>query len=499
MEFGEHNPRDQFQAHALGGSSMALAMQGNSNTTSGGSATNLIKRMSQQSQQPLDRHSSRQQLYNLPTSINVTAPSPMGSTRDVSRIAPSQQFGESPLIEASGGRCQSPAIKRHSHQDVLTNCDQQLIDKTSQISLGSGGSGGSASSAAGRRSIANCQPAAAAASAMTAQDEQQEAEQDDKSRSKLMDELLRTINDDKFNEFIDLNNRLSAATKSAGANSQPDQVNCAGGGGQAIDPVNANRPKSALGGGGNSSSWYTTGGQQTSGRQSACSPRPPQTLNLGGGGQSTSQRTGYQARGSICVPNAQQQQSSTFDNVIRRMSTNLVQNFNKIGAGATSGQQQQAQLSEMSGSANPLRREKSSTSTYTNSLYVDNQVPARRHSDNTINVPHIQVALSSPSSSSSRTNLNQRASLSASKLATKWKLTAKTNQREASDKLSPNLGGALGYIRRHSSGNTQQGGSNEKVAHHGNGTNDQNQSNGLGAQLFNASPFKVSGGLVSIA
>jgi hypothetical protein len=123
-------------------------------------------------------------------------------------------------------------------------------------------------------------------------------------------------------------------------------------------------------------------------------------------------------------------------------------------------------------------------------LYVDNQIPARRHSDNTINVPRIQVALSSPSSSGSRTNLNQRASLSASKLATKWKLTAKTNQREASDKLSPNLGGALGYIRRHSSGNTQGG--NEKASGGQHHHHDQGQSNGLGAQLLNASPFKVS-------
>ena len=179
------------------------------------------------------------------------------------------------------------------------------------------------------------------------------------------------------------------------------------------------------------------------------------------------------------------------------MSTNLVQNFNKMSSSTLGGQQ--PGNSDSAGNQQyetSLRREKSSTSTYTanNSLYVDNQIPARRHSDNTINVPRIQVALSSPQSACSRTNLNQRAAVSASKLANKWKLSAKTNQREATDKLSPNLSGALSYMRRHSSGNTTNNNNNANSNSGNSNQSEQNQSNGHVSNLLNlnASPFKVS-------
>lgn len=550
------NPIGAGFINPLGGSTLALAMQNNPN---GASSNQASKRPSQQSfqqqQADISRPASRQQLYNLPTLINVTAPSPMGSVRDVSRQQLASPSDEPQLFTTIGGgggggtgsgagstsRCSSPS-KRHSHQDVLAY--DQLIGKTGQMSLGP-------SPGSSRRSIASCvpeptQPTSHHQRTRVAhrhcdssddlltmgslrqdlptsrqhdegdeeqgqlQQQQQQAPHDDESRSKLIDELLKTINDDSFNEFIDFNNKLIASTTGS-TSSQPDQMD-SNSGGQLADLVNASRPKSALGGADGAARYSSSGAATGSSRA------PPRTLNASLqaasnniNNKSSGGRSPGQARGSICVTSSNQQQPSTFDNVIRRMSTNFVQNFNKMSSGtlgagsANDGGCNTGASADMSSSG--LRREKSSaaaaTTTYSNSLYVDTQVPARRHSDNTINVPRIQVGLSSPSSSGSRTNLNQRASLSASKLATKWKMNAKTSQRESSDKLSPNLGGALGYIRRHSSGNTQ-GGGNEKGGSGGggggsgsgsnsSGNHDQGQSNGLGAQLLNAaSPFKVS-------
>lgn len=515
--------------------------------TTSGNAANQIKRSSQQSPLVhLDKMPSRHQIYNLPTSINVTAPSPIGSVRDVCHNP--QQFSESlpPLptpieqtiftkmgassLKQRTNCCQSP-IKRHSHQDLLSSCDQQLlIDKTSQINLSLKDSHGDVSSLSWR-GVANCLPGQhrhsqqqlATTMAVEVRDEASESthepeegcvEHDDKSRSKLIDELLKTINDDSFDDFINFNSKYTTGVKAGGGtNSQPGQINSSSV--PMVDQVNANRPKSAFGGDG-AANWYrTTSRQQQPSVRPSTTPRPPRTLNFSGSGQTSGGggqqgRTSYQPRGSICVPantatNQQQLTSSTFDNVIRRMSTNFVQNLSKMSAAtlgnSASGNPSETNTSEVAAPVTSLRCEKSSTPSYpTNSLYVDNQIPARRHSDNTINMPRIQVGMSSPSSSGPRTNLSQRASLSASKLATKWKLTAKTNQRDASDKLSPNLSCALGYIRRHSSGNTQ-GGGNERSASGGIGCcmsgqnangNEQNQSNGLGTQLLNASPFKVS-------
>lgn len=445
------------------------------------------------------RPSSRQQHFQLPTSINITAPSPMGSVRDMS----SRSSADSHLIESQ--LMFSPANKQASGQQQTTRKQQQqqqqdernLANMASQLSLGQMGAAtttapGSRANQADRSGQHGALvPQEASSDAANDKDEQQQEEGksvDDKSRSQLIDELLRSINDESFNEYIDFNNKLAAATRaqSQQASGQSEQL---------FDQ--RQRPRSAMDG----------QQQQTSPRNQATSPSGrPRTLNLASTAQSASTAALRSAAGrsSMCITSSQpqqQQQGSTFDNVLRRMSTNLVQNFaskmNSSTLGATniandpSTATTATQITYTRGcspgatnsSDNNLRREKSSTSTYANSLYVDNQVPARRHSDNTINVPRIQVALSSPQASGSRTNLNQRASVSASKLANKWKTTAKTNQREAGDKLSPNLGGALSYMRRHSSGNTTDKNNNQS---------DQNQSNGLGAQLLNVSPFKVS-------
>lgn len=490
------------------------------------------------SSRPPSRQQQQQQqqhyLYNYPTSINITAPSPMGSVRDMSRASLASSTADTPtegqkFTTVGANRAsvqlnrQLPALanmhnKRHSHQDVSVtaaaaaaaaatsnnhqSADYQLADRTSQMSLSNQVSSGAGQQE--KRSSASMSKQAAASrcdvSAREGDGDQSTPQEDDKSRSKLIDELLKTINDDSFNDFIDFNNRLSASANE-------------------MDSANANRPKSAIGIGGSPLDTSGTGqlrGQSATSsgsstnqhqQQTGDASSRPRTLNLNSGAtpatnqgasanSQLNQHQRYQSRGSICVPAAgsNNQPSSTFDNVIRRMSTNIVQNFNKM-SGTTLGNQttglssdnyHHQQLLDSSSSSTNLRREKSSTSTYTaNSLYVDNQVPARRHSDNTINVPRIQVALSSPQTSGSRANLNMRAGVSATKLANKWKLTAKTNQREASDKLSPNLGGALGYIRRHSSGNTK----GEATS---NNNSEQNQSNGLGAGLLNMSPFKVS-------
>lgn len=425
-------------------------------------------------QRPASRSSSRQ--INLPTSINITAPSPMGSVREVNRTTADLQSVEFPqLMSAASSSSKLNQHQRYSVSQLAAGSasaiaptnrrqDDQMFDMASQLSLNNQNQNSQSSSGTKRYEDE---------SELEHQHQQNEHRQhDEKSRSQLIDELLRTINDDSFNEFIDFNNKFVASKMAAGH--VPS----------AMELANSNRPKSAMDGG-QSQSRYNSGLPSTSQTSAATTSRPQQQSQQQQQQQqqvssaSTSTSANQRPRTLNLGSNQQQQPSrTTFDNVIRRMSTNFVQNLNKMSA-STLGTNTVATGSGDNNQDSSLRREKSSTSSYSNSLYVDNQVPARRHSDNTINVPRIQVALSSPQASNSRTNLNQRATVSASKLANKWKLTAKTNQREAGDKLSPNLGGALSYMRRHSSGNTNN--------------NEQNQSNGHGSHLLlNASPFKVS-------
>lgn len=342
------------------------------------------------------RHSSQQ-----PTRISITAPSPMGSMKDVNRASMRSQ-----QVDLSG--------------QFQSNVDDQLIERTRDLRL-------EADQSDEVNDLVDTQSPQADATAAPAVKEEQEREQD-KSRSQLIDELLSRINDDSFNDIVDLNNKFASIKEQS--------------------TIRA-RPKSAM-----------------DGMQASSSQRAQQYQPRSSGG---SQRP----RKSVAAPGrtaSGQQQGSTFDNVIRRMSTNIVQNFNRMSAttlGATD-QQDHIESSSRRGIAN-----------YANSLYVENQVPTRRHSDNTINIPKIQVGHSSPQSQGSRSSLNQRGSSSVTKLANKWKMSAKTNQKESSDKLSPTLNSALGYMRRHSSGNTTD--------------KDQNQSNGHSSNLlFSASPFKVS-------
>lgn len=407
--------------------------------SSGGS-----KQQQQQQQKGAGNNSNR--LVNLPsTKISITAPSPMGSMREVNRAsADSQQ-----LIYGH----------RNSYQDG-TSYQNQLIEQTSELSLNSlqddqySSSNNNDNNRLDDDNLSNNN------------DDNNSNQPNSKSRSQLIDELLKTINDDSFNDFVDFNNKYAATSQQQ-------------------------RPKSAIDG-----TAQTSGANRfSSTNQSAGNTNynRPNSLALGGQNQSTQNQnlSANQQHRNSATP-------STFDNMFRRMSTNLVQNFNKIGATLDQSMASNSSTiiindnnnnsSSYNNNANNLRREKSSNTCNANNLYVDNsQVPARRHSDNTINIPRIQVALSSPSAShSSRTNLNQRASVSASKLANKWKLNAKTNQREASDKLSPNLGGALGYMRRHSSGNTT---GNDSSHPQSNGTSATSTTANL---LLNASPFKVS-------
>lgn len=352
--------------------------------------------------------SRHHQVANLTTKISITAPSPRGSIREVNRIL------TDPKVNSQVDGSSTSSINRRQQ-------GEHMIEKmTSELNLNS-----------------NCY--ISDFDQVNQVEEAQEVEQkegDNKSRSELIDELLKTINDDSFNDLVDFNNKVTAQTSSSSRQLTAAQL------------ANSNRPKSAID---SSASNYSS-----QNRQSSSSTTRPSSLAL---------NQNQQNQRVSATP-------STFDNVIRRMSTNFVQNFNKISATNLNSQDHQQQQEPNSS----LRREKSST--YNNNLYVDNQVPARRHSDNTINIPRIQVALSSPQTARP-VGLNQRASVSASKLANKWKLSAKTNKREASDKLSPNLSSIGGYIRRHSSGNTTG--------------NDQTQSNGQTANLLiNSSPFKVS-------
>ena len=407
----------------FGAQKESATLRGNQNILSG-------KKMSRNRASDQDDQFARQQLQymnqsNLPTKISITAPSPRGSVREVNRVVADSQSASSQL-----------ASRRLQQQQQRQ--EDQMIERASELSLSSldRDEGEDSNSGSGTLYQVGCEPDQAVDVA------------GDKSRSQLIDELLRTINDDSFNDLVDLNNKYSAQ---ASGILQPS----------ASQLANANRPKSAIDG---SQAQRESGNNFPVGRQ-----LPQQPRQQGGAGPRTLSGAPKQQQQQQQQPNPSSAGSSTFDNVIRRMSTNFVQNFNKMSTSTLANVEQQ----ELVG----VRREKSSTNT--NSLYVDNQVPTRRHSDNTINVPRIQVALSSPQTYNSRPNLNHRASVSASKLANKWKLTAKTNRREASDRLSPNLGGALGYMRRHSSGNTtgnEQGHSNSQAS----------------SSLFNTSPFKVS-------
>lgn len=394
-------------------------------------------RRQQQQQYDNNNNVGGRYLANYPTKISITAPSPMGSVRDVHGIS-----DDSP--PDTRGNEQATRI-RHSADDQYMH----MVERTSQLNLANNYKEGSVSSGSGNDSNGN----------YIEDDDDGEQEQSgaeerggSKSRSQLIDELLRTINDDSFNDLVGFNDKATSNAAQTGGRS--DQIS-------ATQLANLNRPRSAMA--------ASSSGQNvaSSGQQSKV-----YSSQQRGSTSSNSQRPNSLALNS----NQQRQQirppGATFDNVIRRMSTNIVQNFNKMSNSLAD--QQDGGAGNKASTA--VRKEKSSNPT--NNLYVDNQVPIRRHSDNTINVPRIQVALSSPQSTS-RLGLNQRASISASKLANKWKLSAKTSRRESSDKLSPNLSGALGYIRRHSSGNAAG--------------NEQNQSNGqASSSLFSASPFKVN-------
>lgn len=362
-----------------------------------------------------------------PTKISVTAPSPMGSLRDINRLTSSLGLDSA----CTGGSMSTSQSKQRIKQ--LYKHDQDLAERASQLSL---------TDHQGLLNLVDDGSAPLAGPLDQLDQHGSDAipldKEGERSRSQLIDELLRTINDDSFNNFVDLNNKYAAKSAGGSLSSSPCAGSSAGVGstGNTSQP----RPKSAM---------DSVCIDKLTTSNVATRPRA-----LGAGSNSRQ---------------SQQQSQSTFDNVIRRMSTNLVQNFNKIGSTNLGTTEQQ----------DGSRRDKTPSHGYANTLYVDNQVPTRRHSDNTINIPRIQVALSSPQAGNSRAAINQRASMSATKLANKWKLSAKSNQREASDKLSPNLAGALGYMRRHSSGNTTG--------------NNQGQSNGPSTNLFNSSPFKVSG------
>lgn len=370
---------------------------------------------------------SQQQNSNLLTKISITAPSPMGSVRDVNRLSSSTiGLDSSSDTRPEQGASSSGFSKRHQLHDL----ESELVERTSQLTL--------ADHHQQQLNLIDDELSASSFQKDQDEDPQEILDRDgERSRSQLIDELLKTINDDSFNNFVDLNNKYAAKSATCSPNSSPLPGSTAGA------PGSSPRPKSAM------DSVYA---DKHHGSQQSSSSRQ-RALGVGQANQKHPQ-----------------QSASAFDNVIRRMSTNLVQNFNKMSTSTLLNTEHQ----------DSSARDRGSSHSYTNSLYVDNQVPVRRHSDNTINIPRIQVALSSPQTSGSRSTLNQRASVSASKLANKWKLTAKTNQRESTDKLSPNIGGALGYMRRHSSGNTT-------------GNNNQGQSNGPGTNLlFNSSPFKVS-------
>lgn len=368
------------------------------------------------------------------TKISITAPSPMGSTRDMSLLAQSPDNQLRRFQQGSSAAATAAAA-------AAAASEQQMIERMNELSMS--GTGYDTSELLDE----NIRASPMLNQQTNQSDDEQTRtpnEEKERSRSQLIDELLKTINDDSFNDLVDFNNKFTAQTSGSGTQLTAAQL------------ANANRPKSAMD---STQTLNTTLYKQ----QAATSSNRSQAS----GANST--------RPSSLALNANQTNAappSTFDNVIRRMSTNFVQNFNKMSNSTLSNFD--------SHDSSALRREKSSQQA--NSLYVDNQVPARRHSDNTINIPRIQVAPSSPSAGSRAGGLNQRASVSASKLANKWKLSAKSNKRESSDKLSPNLSGALGYMRRHSSGNTT-----------GRGNDRGGQSNGQGSHsLLNASPFKVS-------
>lgn len=420
----------------------------------------LQLQLQHQQQHPSSRHLPQT------TKISITAPSPRGSIREVNRASNESQTLEPQMF----------ALRRHHHHHQQQQLDEQtIIDRTSELSLGASSKSSNQddhhrSRLLDQDNFDQDNNNGGANHLGDAGDHEHSDDLDhhhnnrvkgpgsDKSRSQLIDELLRTINDDSFNDFVDFNNKFSAQT-SGGNNSAHHQLTAA-------QLANSNRPKSAIDGIMTSPSSSSQRQQQQ--QQQQASGSRPSSLALDANKQHRQYQSSHRASAT----------PSTFDNMFRRMSTNFVQGFNKMGSnlsGSENQQQQQQQQQNTQQDNNGLRREKSST--YANNLYVDNQVPARRHSDNTINIPRIQVALSSPQTP--RPGLNQRASVSASKIANKWKLTAKTNQREASDKLSPSLGGALGYMRRHSSGNTTG--------------NEQSQSNGQTSHLLlNTSPFKVS-------
>jgi len=537
----DHNQQHRFSDHEAylksGGSGGSGGGSGTGGASAGGGLASALAQMQPQAgasgRGAASRPSSRQS-FQAPTSINITAPSPMGSVRDMSgRVSADSQASLETQLYAGGQQQLQQGGRRQQA------AGRELADLVGQMSVGQPGGAATVAPQEHHQSVAGwpivqqaqLEGGGAASSGASSEPELQTktggAANNDKSHSQLIDELLRTINDDSFNEYIDFNNKLAAATRTQSqqaAHTGPALEGLGQGGEQ------QQRPRSAI-----EALGHEPLGLPLASRSQAVSPSGrPRTLNLAS--MPAGQARSAAGRSSVCLASSssnyqthqqqqQQQQGSTLDNVIRRMSTNLVQNItSKIGSTSLAAAASSSNLVQSSGAIHAygkqansdlantnqnahLRREKSSNSAmgaqaslcgssvtsgaaaagqtgYTNSLYVDNQVPARRHSDNTINVPRIQVALSSPQASGSRTNLNQKASVSASKLATKWKTTAKSNQREASDKLSPNLGGALSYMRRHSSGNT----TDKNSTNH----SDQNVSNGLGAQLLNVSPFKVS-------
>lgn len=409
--------------------------------------TNNINRQHQQQQSRF--------LHQQATKISITAPSPMGSTRDMSALIASQDSQQ----QQSHNQQQLRRFQQGSSSSASS--EAHMIERMGELSMSATGYDTSQVDEDFRPSSMLSQTNEGGCASDN--DQVTPNEEKERSRSQLIDELLKTINDDSFNDLVDFNNKFAAQTSGAGSGNQLTAAQLA----------NANRPKSAMDSNHQSQQTVSSSSSSYKQQQTVNSNRNQQsaaTANSGGRPSSLALGAAASNQTNTALP-------STFDNVIRRMSTNFVQNFSKM-SNSTLGNFEPHDSSA-------LRREKSSQQT--NSLYVDNQVPARRHSDNTINIPRIQVAPSSPSAGSRAGGLNQRASVSASKLANKWKLSAKSSKRESSDKLSPNLSGALGYMRRHSSGNTTGGGGG------GGGSDRSGQSNGQASHsLLNASPFKVS-------
>lgn len=454
---GQH--RASFAAGDLGDSSLnnQLALSNQANVTS--------------------RAAQSRYLQQTPTKISITAPSPMGSVRDMSALISANQQEPSSQAARQAARYSQP-------MGASSSAEAQMIERMNELSMSGPGYDSlgdlNPTEHNNNNHISNQRHHRSASVLLGQSNEHQDqrsaqavGEEKEQSRSQLIDELLKTINDDSFNDLVDFNNKFAAQTSGNNANSNSSQQLLT-----AAQLANANRPKSAMDStqivaSNSGASNYASGSSSLLYKQQNSSNSGPTTNR----GQQTSGHTSNSARTSSMALGPGNQTNtplpSTFDNVIRRMSTNFVQNFNKMSNSTLAN-------FEPHDSSN-LRREKSSQQQHqpTNSLYVDNQVPTRRHSDNTINIPRIQVAPSSPAGSRA-CGLNQRASVSASKLANKWKLTAKGGKKESSDKLSPNLSGALGYMRRHSSGNTT-------------GNDRSGQSNGQASNsLLNASPFKVS-------